>query len=317
MICKKCGSECPDGNIFCEACGAELEAPVLPDNVDDKGRMKKKAKAVKPKAQPEKNRKEHKEKKKRTPEEKAAFVKKLKMGAVCLAVIAVIVIIVLVVRLIGANDGYNAAKKIPVGRNVDYAQSETGLVFTEKSTNGMINNMADFDYICISEETTKVSGSEQPRWVILLTVGEEDIITAVEYYDFTQLKLNWKGRKMPEMLDQNSLEYGMNIKNVNKTLGIKPYYIKRTVSNDSTYCYRYFYTDPVEGYDRSFNYYVEFSDVEMAVKNVDYREINYAATILSASDDSEKAAADTDPAAEGETSEEEASEDSAEESAEE
>ena len=78
MICKKCGSECPDGNIFCEACGAELEAPVLPDNVDDKGRMKKKVKAVKPKAQPEKPRKEHKEKKKRTPEEKAAFVKKLK-----------------------------------------------------------------------------------------------------------------------------------------------------------------------------------------------------------------------------------------------
>ena len=42
IICKKCGSECPDGNIFCEKCGAELETPVLPENVDSKGRMKMK-----------------------------------------------------------------------------------------------------------------------------------------------------------------------------------------------------------------------------------------------------------------------------------
>ena len=53
LICKKCGSECPDGNIFCEACGAELDAPVLPENIDDKGRVKnkkpKKEKAAKEK----------------------------------------------------------------------------------------------------------------------------------------------------------------------------------------------------------------------------------------------------------------------------
>ncbi|MBQ5334023.1 MAG: zinc ribbon domain-containing protein [Oscillospiraceae bacterium] len=314
MICKKCGSECPDGNIFCEACGAELDAPVLPENVDDKGHMKKQAKPKKEKAP--KPRKPKKEKKQRTAEEKAALAKKLKAGGICLALIAVIVIIVIITQLLGSNDGYNAAQKIPVGRNVAFAESETGLTFSEKSTNGMINNMTSFDYICISDKTTKVSGSEQPRWVILLTVGEDDIITAVEYYDFTQLKLNWKGRKMAEMLDQNSLDYGMSIKNVNKKLGLKPYYIKRTVSNDSTYCYRYFYTDPDEGYDRAYNYYVEFSDVEMAVKNVNYREINYAATILAAGEAS-PAAADSDPEAvseeNGEASEEDGSEEGSEE----
>ena len=292
MICKKCGSECPDGNIFCEACGAELDAPVLPDNIDDKGRVKKQGK-------PKKEAKPKKEKKQRTPEEKAAVGKKIKAAVICLVLIAVVVIIVLVSQLFSASDGYNAAQKIPVGRNVAYAESETGLTFTEKSVNGMINNMTDFDYICISDKTTKVSGSEQPRWVILLTVGDDDLISAVEYYDFTQLKLNWKGRKMAEMLDQNSLEYGMSIKNVNKKLGLKPYYIKRTVSNDSTYCYRYYFTDPEQGYDRSYNYYVEFSDVEMAVKNVSYREINYAATILSAGDAAPAAAADSDPEALG------------------
>ena len=295
MICKKCGSECPDGNIFCEACGAELEAPVLPDNVDDKGRMKKQAKPKKEKAP--KPQKPKKEKKQRTPEEKAAFKKKITAAGICLALIAAVVIIVILVQLFGSSDGYNAAQNIPVGRNVAYAESETGLTFSEKSANGMINNMTSFDYICISDKTTKVSGSEQPQWVILLTVGEDDIITAVEYYDFTQLKLNWKGRKMADMLDQNSLEYGMSIKNVNKKLGLKPYYIKRTISNDSTYCYRYYFTDPEQGYDRSYNYFVEFSDVEMAVKNVSYREINYAATILAAGETSPAAAADSDPEA--------------------
>ena len=74
----------------------------------------------------------------------------------------------------------------------------------------------------------------------------------------------------------------MSIKNVNKTLGLKPYYIKRSVSNDSLYCYRYYFTDPNAGYDRAYNYYVEFSDIELAVRNVSYSEINYAQTILSA-----------------------------------
>ena len=148
------------------------------------------------------------EKKQRSPEEKAALAKKLKLGGICLLVIAVIVLIVVLVNIFSGNEGYNAAQSIPLGRNVEYAQSETSLTFTEKSTNGMINNMCDFDYICISDKTTTVSGSEQPQWVIMLTVDSDDMITDVEYYDFRQLKLNWKGRKMAEKLDQNTLEYG-------------------------------------------------------------------------------------------------------------
>ena len=205
-----------------------------------------------------------------------------------------IVLIVVLVNIFGGNEGYNAAQSIPLGRNIEYAQSETGLTFTEKSTNGMINNMCDFDYICISDKTTTVSGSEQPQWVIMLTVDSDDMITDVEYYDFRQLKLNWKGRKMAEKLDQNTLEYGMSIKNVNKTLGLKPYYIKRSVSNDSLYCYRYYFTDPNAGYDRAYNYYVEFSDIELAVRNVSYSEINYAQPILSANPPS-AAGRDSDP----------------------
>lgn len=289
MICKKCGSECPDGNIFCETCGAELDAPVLPENIDDKGRVKKQKvkKAKEPK--PEKVKKE---KKQRTAEEKAAFGRKMKGVGICLIVIAAIVLAVWIVSITGDNKGYNAAQSIPLGRNVEYASSETELVFEKKSSNGMINSMTDFDYICISDDTVKVSGSEQPKWAIMLTVGEDDIITDVEYYDFKQLKLNWKGRKMADILTQESLEYGMSIRNVNKTLGLKPYYIKRSVSNDSVYCYRYYFTDPDAGYDRAFNYYVEFSDIEMSVRNVHYSEINYAGTILNASDSSEQAKRD-------------------------
>lgn len=106
MICKKCGSECPDGNIFCEACGAELDAPVLPENIDDKGRVKNK-KPKKEKAAKEKKPKP--EKKQRSPEEKAALAKKLKLGGICLLVIAVIVLIVVLVNIFGGSEGYNAA----------------------------------------------------------------------------------------------------------------------------------------------------------------------------------------------------------------
>lgn len=275
MVCKKCGRECPEGNIYCESCGAELDSPVLPDNIDDKGRVKKtKVKAPKPK-------KEKKEKKTRSPEESAALVKKLKLALGVVIVIAVIILAVFLISLIGSGKGLAAAQKVPLGRNVEFAVSETGLEFAKKSDNGMINSMSDFDYVCISDESVKVNGSKQPKWAIMLNL-DGDIISEVEYYDFTQLKLNWKGIRMAQMLDQNSLEYGMKIKDVNKALGLKPYYIKRTVSNESVYCYRYYYTDAESGSDKVYNYYVEFSDIDMVVKNVRYNEINYAAAILSA-----------------------------------
>lgn len=304
MICRKCGSECPDGNIFCEACGAELDAPVLPDNIDDKGRVKKQ-KRVKEKRETasdlRKSDRPKREKRQITAEERAAFVKRLKGAGICLAVIAAVIVIVLIVNAVSGNDGYNAAQKIPIGRNIDFASSETELVFSKKSNNGMINNMTDFDYICISEDTVKVSGSEQPRWAIMITVNDDEIITDVEYYDFKQLKLNWKGRKMAQMLDENTLEYGMTTRNVNKTLGLKPYYIKRSSSNSFVYCYRYYFTDPYEGFDRTYNYYVEFSELDSSLTDIRYSEINYAAAILSAdggvgAPETDTAGLDDDPA---------------------
>lgn len=63
---------------------------------------------------------------------------------------------------------------------------------------------------------------------------------------------------------------------------MSPYYIKRHVSNDSIYCYRYYFTDESAGYDRAFNYYVGFSDTDNSVKSVSYREIDYARIILNA-----------------------------------
>ncbi|MDE7294110.1 MAG: zinc ribbon domain-containing protein [Oscillospiraceae bacterium] len=284
MKCQKCGTECPDGNLFCEACGAELETPVLPDNIDDKGRVKKvkrprPAKAAK--ARPEKAA-PAKERRVLTPEEREKRAAKVKAVFIGIGVIAVVVLVVVISHIIEQSKGLSAAQSIPLGRNVPYAASETGLEFNEKSANGLINSICDFDYICISEDTVKVNGSEQPRWAIMLTVDGEDIITAVEYYDFQQLKLNWKGRLMSEMLTQDSLEYGMSIRNVNKTLGLKPYYVRRSVSNDSLYCYRYYCSDPEEGYDRVFNYYVEFSDIELAVKGVRSSEVNYANAIFNA-----------------------------------
>ena len=54
MICKHCGSECPDGNIFCEVCGKELDPAVLPENIDSKGRINNEKPEKKKKTQREK-----------------------------------------------------------------------------------------------------------------------------------------------------------------------------------------------------------------------------------------------------------------------
>ena len=67
-------------------------------------------------------------------------------------------------------------------------------------------------------------------------------------------------------------------------MGMKPYYIKRSVSNDSIYCYRYYFTDPDAGYDRAFNYYVDFSETELSVRSIHYNEIEYSRVILNVGD---------------------------------
>ena len=206
------------------------------------------------------------------------------MFGIAAGVIAAIVAIVFLVSFLSSGKGYNTAVKIPLGRNVEYVQSETGLVFEKKSTNGMINSMADFDYIYTSDDKVRVNGSEHPKWVIMLNTDKEGMISDVEFYDFTQLRNNWMGKKAAAKLTEDDLTYGMSIKNVNKTIGMKPYYIKRSVSNDSIYCYRYYFTDPDAGYDRAFNYYVDFSETELSVRSIHYNEIEYSRVILNVGD---------------------------------
>lgn len=282
VICKKCGAECYDGNIFCEKCGAELDVDILPSNIDEKGNVKQSDESVQNETQVKSTASKSTGKIRMTEAQKEARRKTVKGFLIVLAVIALVVLILIIAEFLGSSKGYNAALKVPLGRNVEFAQSETGLKFISRSSNGMINSMSDFDYVCVSEKNVKVSGSEQPEWAIMLNVDDSGMISTVEYYDFTQLKLNWQGRRMSEMLTDKSLTYGMSIKNVNKTLGMSPYYIKRHVSNDSIYCYRYYFTDESAGYDRAFNYYVGFSDTDNSVKSVSYREIDYARIILNA-----------------------------------
>ncbi|MBQ5311566.1 MAG: zinc ribbon domain-containing protein, partial [Oscillospiraceae bacterium] len=272
MICKHCGSECPDGNIFCEVCGKELDPAVLPENIDSKGRINN--------DKTEKKKKPAREKVHLTEGQKAARKKTLRWLGIGAGVVVIVVALMLVISFISSSNGYSTAVKISLGRNIEYAKSETGLDFAEKSSNGMINSMADFDYIYASEDKTRVNGSEYPKWIILLNTDNEGMISDVEFYDFTQLKNNWMGKKTAAQLTENDLTFGMSIKNVNKTIGMKPYYIKRSVSNDSVYCYRYYCTDPDEGYDRAFNYYVDFSETEKTVRTIHYNEIEYSRIIL-------------------------------------
>ncbi len=279
MKCPECGNDINDNDVFCGSCGAEIL--INAESVNDGAAKDGEAAAA-----------EIVPKKKRSSKnkgEKGDGRKKFIIAARIIGVIAVIAIIVIIIVCVVISIQASAGRKIfdavPLGRNIDIIETETGTAFIsgESSAYGALNHIADYDYICESEKNVNVGGVELPEWSVLLKKGGDNTINEAVLYNFHIIKHNWMGSKAAANIDTSAIEYGSSIKNAERKLGLKPYtIIKESSENTSTYVYRYHYTDGETGNTVVKNFYVVVSDVDGQVKDVRDEQIDYLKMILQA-----------------------------------
>ena len=302
MKCMKCGTENPDGGMFCSNCGEELYTG---ENVSDKDKTladsskdgkKPKKKSFELKSLNTKKKKKPAPKNEELPadgeassaEPKKKAAKKpfknpkniIKLVAALIAAALVAVLAVCIVSWVSGGKGLRIAEKVPIGRNIDYCRKETAEEFPGTSAYPQLKTVASFNYVCEDSKSVNISGIKMPKWAVLVSTGTGNTISQVEYFDFSQLSDGWKGRKSDILLTKDSISYGMDEKTVKKTVGFDPYYIKKTADNRSVYCYRYYIIDNETGSERVYNYFVEFNDVNGTVVNAYDTEINYVNYVL-------------------------------------
>lgn len=198
-----------------------------------------------------------------------------------IAVIAIVVAAILyLIALFNSGEGEKLAKKIPIGRNIEYAEKQTGVTFSETSQYNQLEKILDFDYVYECNKSVKISGVTLPEWVIMITKNPDGLIETVTYYDFAQLQKSWKGYKTNKLIENTDVQYGMSALEVKNALGVKPYYIETGIDNSVTYVYRYYFVDPETNNDVVMNYYVVFNDVNDSVKLVYSKEIDFTAYLL-------------------------------------
>lgn len=279
MKCPECGKDINDNDVFCGNCGAEiLINSEAADEVVTKAGESAAAEIFPKKKRSSKNKGEKGDGKKK-------FIIAAKIIGI-IAVIAIIaIIIVCVVISIQASAGRKIFDAVPLGRNIDIIETETGTAFIsgESSAYGALNHIADYDYICESEKNVNVGGVELPEWAVLLKKGGDSTVGEAVLYNFHIIKHNWMGSKAAANIDTSTIEYGSTIKNAERKLGLKPYtIIKESTENTSTYVYRYHYTDGDTGNTVVKNFYVVVSDVDGQVKDVRDEQVDYLKMILQA-----------------------------------
>ncbi len=279
MKCPECGNEINDNDVFCGSCGAELLINAeAGDEADTKAGEPAAAEIVPKKKRSSKNK-----------GEKGDGKKKFIIAARALGIIAVIAIVVIVIVYVVISVKASAGRKIfdavPLGRNIDIIETETGTAFIsgESSAYGALNHIADYDYVCEAEKSVNVGGVELPEWAVLLKKSGDSTVGEAVLYNFRTIKHNWMGSKTAANIDTSVIEYGSSIKNAERKLGLKPYTIvKESTENTSTYAYRYHYTDDATGNTVVKNFYIVVSDVDGQVKDVRDEQIDYLKMILQA-----------------------------------
>lgn len=274
MKCPECGSELKENAVFCGNCGAEIICNETANIVDGK-ETGKNGDAEK---QPVSNKNN-----KKSSGKKLKLKTVLKISGVILALILVIIIIVFVSASIKASRGRKIFDSVPLGRDIDIIESNTGVAFIsgESSVYGALNHIVDYDYICESEDSVTVSGIKVPEWAVLLRKGDDDTVTEAILYNFSNIKHNWMGEKTASEIKTTVIEYGMSAKSAERTLGLKPYTIVReSTENTTTYVYRYHYIDDESENTVVKNFYIVVDDVDNQVEDVYDEKLDYLAMIF-------------------------------------
>lgn len=274
MKCPECGSELKENAVFCGNCGTEIICNETANIIDGK-ETGKNGDAEK---QPVSNKNN-----KKSSGKKLKLKTVLKISGVILALILVIIIIVFVSASIKASRGRKIFDSVPLGRDIDIIESNTGVAFIsgESSVYGALNHIVDYDYICESEDSVTVSGIKVPEWAVLLRKGDDDTVTEAILYNFSNIKHNWMGEKTASEIKTTVIEYGMSAKSAERTLGLKPYTIVReSTENTTTYVYRYHYIDDESENTVVKNFYIVVDDVDNQVEDVYDEKLDYLAMIF-------------------------------------
>ncbi len=278
MKCPECGKDINDNDVFCGSCGAEIIYNTIgavdgeqKEDTEDEIKTVEKKKSFKKKA------------------EKGSKRKKLVIavritGIIVLAAVIAAVIFCIVVS-IKASAGKKIFDSVPLGRNIDIIEAETGTAFIggKSSMYGALNYISDYDYICESEKNVNVGGVELPEWAVVLKKSSSGDVGEAVLYNFYVIKHNWMGDKKADNIEKNVIKYGDSLKKAENALGLKAYtIIKESTENTSTYVYRYHYTDSDTGNTVVKNFYVVISDVDGKVKDVRDEQVDYLKMILKA-----------------------------------
>ncbi len=277
MKCPECGIELESNAVFCTACGAEIINEPIDEATEKKsekktGNSKKKFSLFG---------------KKKDGEVSADKKKKLKLvGILVLAVIAVIVIVIIIINIVAsikANEGRKILDKVPLGRDIEIIEADTEMNFDDTSAYGAVEHIADFDYICESEESIVVGGITVPKWAVVLEKSHDDSVNAATLLNFNAIEHNWMGEKTALTIDLSVIEFGTSIKRAERNLGLKPYtIIKKSEDNTSVYVYRYHYVDDETENTIVKNLYITVDDAEGKVVDAKDSQVDYMKLILGA-----------------------------------
>lgn len=269
MVCPKCSAVVADGSAVCDNCGTEL--------TEKKKKSRKGLVPSLPKAE-----KDPKPEKSSAGKDSAASANRIRPVLIAVALVIFALICAYIYFLVNDAPGKKLADKLSdtLGRTITMAEKNIDMVFSEQSRYAYMTSIQPYNYIIESPKEIKVCGINLPDWAVLVTTDGEDKIQKVTYCDFTCLANDWKGQKLHQQLYTSNIEYGMEVKQVEKLLGFKPFYIVRTVDDVTTYCYKYFYVDPETGNDRAFYYWVDFN-LDNQVSGIKTTEIDFVDFILS------------------------------------
>ena len=278
MRCPECRGEINENDVFCPSCGAELfGVPQEPAEAEtsefaEEVNTKKKNKFKNKKSAP-KNGKGKKQK----------LIIGVRIAGIVILLALIVVLIMIAAGSISASKGRKIFDKVPLGRNIDIIESETGADFLEGkvSAYGAVNHISSYKYICESGNAVNVDGIQLPEWAVLLQSDSDGSVNEATIYNFSVLKHSWMGARTAERIEPSTVEFGMTAKAAERALGLKPYtIIKESKENTSLYIYRYNYTDSESGNTCVRNFYVEVSDVDGKVKSAYDKQLDYLNLIL-------------------------------------
>ncbi|MDR0975145.1 MAG: zinc ribbon domain-containing protein [Ruminococcus sp.] len=267
MICPKCNSEITEDTDFCGICGAKLadfEDGGADLNIDSHSKSNRQIRQERRKALRKK------------------LMSRIKLAAGVLAVIAVAVIAILIVSSLKRSEGERIFAHVPLGRNVEIADKETGVTFEVYSEYEILSKINAYSYVCEADSSVTVEGIALPEWAVLLTKNSQNNISRVSYYEFAALRSSWKGYRKDTKISLTDVTYGQKISDVEKMLKMSPYAMIATLDNNTTECIFRYNAPDEDGNSRVYNLSVFIDDADDTVKDVSESELDYIGFFLSA-----------------------------------